>query len=228
MEIVRPWSIHNANLDMIKYIDQMVPDNKIDIREYTLSIQNIILESIDIYKSFRHDDFILQKLFEFDSDITSPDSYDILAKSLMDSKAHLFITYWNNSDDEENFMDYDSVEKRSPRLSSDSDYDHVEAILVFKKSERATIISETPSTLSIYNSLYTEIKSKGKYIQSFTCDDFKPFCLDVEQTTVVALMELQRKLDQSTLSFVDMNITINTNTMFMSSASTNIIIIAFN
>ena len=100
--------------------------------------------------------------------------------------------------------------------------------MVFKKSERATIISETPSTLSIYNSLYTEIKSTGKYIQSFTCDDFKPFCLDVEQTTVVALMELQRKLDQSTLSFVDMNITINTNTMFMSSASTNVIIIAFN
>lgn len=222
MEISRPW-VDNKIDDMVEYIDKTFPESSFRLDDFPESIRNVIEQAKDLYKNINGENFIIQKVFEFYEDITSPTYYDILVDVLIHSKALLFITYWNDIDEKNIVYELN----RSPRVSQ-SDYDHVESILVFKRNPRPLIVTETPSNLTLYNCLYSEIKSKGKFIKTFSCNDFKPLCLDIEDTKVVALIDLQRELDLNSLTFINMNLNINTNTMFLSSASTNIIILSFN
>lgn len=222
MKISRSWSSRRID-DMVSYIDKNFPDNSFRMDDYPKSINEVVEKGMELYRTVNNDDFIIQKVFEFYDDVTSPSYYDTLADVLINSKALLFITYWNDTDEDDI---YES--NRSPRANSNSDYDKVESIMVFKRNPKPLIVSETPSSLSLYNCLYSEIKSKGKYIRSFSCDDFKPLCLDVDDTKVVALMDLEREIDLNSLSFINMKLTINTNTMFISSASSNVIILSFN
>lgn len=220
MEVRREWT--KPDLDIVERIDRGGA-SVVDANGYPESIRRIIATARDMYSFVYGDDYTIQHLFDFDSDAIAADDYDLVVDSIVSSRANLFITYWDNGDE----LNMDKTcSQKSPRRDSSTDYDYAEAILVFRRNPRAEILSETPLRLSLIHCLYTEIKSKASIVKTYSCSEFSPLCLYTTETNVAALIEITRCLKN--LRFTTMDISISTKTMFMTSASSNIEILAFN
>ena len=162
---------------------------------------NIINSTIMNYYLVTGREIKTYKVFRFDSRIrNSPKYYEMLVNRLVNSRANLVISQ--------------SFSKKAER-----------AVIIYK-NEKRLIVQETSQKIAIGNYIYTEILDGT--IKTFCTLGEVLMYFDYEMTDIASLTELEREIDPQKMMFKDMNITINTKNIFISSYYKDVLIISFN